>query len=164
MKLKTTYTPYNSSLLKFIGLSLLVNVAGALNQNIVPYLFIGYFAHNLYEQYQHNNKLIKTVELKLEGEKEARIVDMKPNFVDIFTVYNVSGLSAFIFDLANEFVTNKQPVLTKLEKISSLVWLVSKGIHLFSSDKAEYNFTDQKTGELMSAEDIIGSEFLDYIN
>jgi hypothetical protein len=37
-------------------------------------------------------------------------------------------------------------------------------MHLFSSNKAEYNFTDQKTGELISAEEVIGSEFLGHIN
>ena len=150
---------------------------------------IGYFAHNLYEQYQQNNKLTKTIKLKLEGEEETRIVGMKPNFMDSFNIYNVSGLLAFILGLAkdimlpqlpesitkitdtlkkvqaiHEFAQKEQPFLSHLQSIPTLVWAVSKGIHLFSSDKAEYNFTDKETGELISVEDIIDSDFLGYIN
>ena len=190
MKKQTTYTPYNSSWLKFGSCSLLsVGVGISLSPMITQLPWIVYHAHNLYEQYQHNNKLIKTVEIKLEGEKETRIVEMKPNFMDSFNIYNVLGLSACIFGLAknimlpqlpeditkitdilakvqaiHEFAQKEQPFLSHLQSIPTLVWAVSKGIHLFSSDKAEYNFTDKETGELISVEDIIDSDFLGYIN
>ena len=161
----------------------------SLSPKITKLLMIGYFAHNLYEQYQHNNKLTKTVEIKLEGEKETRIVEMKPNFMDSFTVYNVSGLSAYIFNFAYDimrpqlpenitkitdtlkkvqaikaFDAKEQPFLSHLGNISSLVCTVSKGIHLFSSNEAKYTFTDKNTGELISVENIIDSDFLGFTN
>jgi hypothetical protein len=200
MTLRTTYTPYNSSWLKFGGFFLLRVVAGS-------QLPIIYHTHNLYEQYQHNNKLTKAIKLKLEGEEETRRVDMKPNFMDSFTVYNASGLLGCIIlgtilqNISQNISGNTFNDFLKLAKdlseantsaereqirglfsealkpfvepniglfsiflLNSAVVSISKAIHFFSSDEAKYTFTDQKTGELISAEDIIDSEFLGYIN
>ncbi len=169
MKLKTTYTPYNSSWLKFGGCLLLGGVARSLNPKIAQLLMIGYFAHNLYEQYQHNNNLTKTIKLKLEGEKETRIVEMKPNFNDIFNQYNVSGLlfaclvstlQIIEFFVPQQYLKKAKPIIIPI----TVGTIVSKAIHLFSSDESEYTFTDKETGALFNEQDIIDSDFLGYIN
>ncbi len=180
MKKQTTYTPYNSSWLKFGICGLSTALAFPMLKDSAMHAFwvlpmTGYFAHNLYEQNQYNNNLTKTVELKLEGEKETRIVDMKPNFIDRFTYYNNFGL---IFSLSlmaiqimrpdkgatlNDYKKNL-PSTYEFCKSFFVVTYASKAIHFFSSDEAKYTFTDPKTGELMSEEDIIASEFLGYPN
>ena len=174
MKLKT-YTPYNSSWLKFGCCSLLSGVGISLSPKTALLPMTGYYAHNLYEQYQHNNSLIKTVELKLEYEKETRIVDMKPNFVDSFTQYNALGLTFSLSLMAIQIMRHNSsadfndykmhtPSTYNFCLYTFLATYVSKGIHLFSSNEAKYTFTDKETGELISVEDIIDSDFLGYIN
>ena len=174
MKLKT-YTPYNSSWLKFGCCSLLSGVGISLSPKTALLPMTGYYAHNLYEQYQHNNKLTKTVELKLEYEKETRIVEMQPNFVDSFTVYNALGLTFSLSLMAIQIMRHNSsadfndykmhtPSTYNFCLYTFLATYVSKGIHLFSSNEAKYTFTDKETGELISVEDIIDSDFLGYIN
>ena len=179
MKLKT-YTPYNSSWLKFGCCSLLSGVGISLSPKTALLPMTGYYAHNLYEQYQHNNSLIKTVELKLEYEKETRIVEMQPNFVDSFTVYNALGLTFSLSLMAIQIMNNSSadfndykmhtPSTYNFCLYTFLATCVFKAIHFFSADDLfprsgeNYSFTDPKTGELMSEENIIDSDFLGYIN
>ena len=179
MKKQTTYTPYNSSWLKFgvCGLSTALALP-MFRDSEMPVFWVlpmtGYYAHNLYEQYQHNNNLTKTVELKLEYEKETRIVEMQPNFVDSFTVYNALGLTFSLSLMAIQIMNNSSadfndykmhtPSTYNFCLYTFLATYVSKGIHLFSSNEAKYTFTDKETGELISVEDIIDSDFLGYIN
>ena len=182
MKKQTTYTPYNSSWLKFglCGLSTALALP-MFRDSEMPVFWVlpmtGYYAHNLYEQYQHNNSLIKTVELKLEYEKETRIVDMKPNFVDSFTQYNALGLTFSLSLMAIQIMRHNSsadfndykmhtPSTYNFCLYTFLATCVFKAIHFFSADDLlprsgeNYSFTDPKTGELMSEENIIDSDFI----
>ncbi len=167
MQLKTTYTPYHPSLLK----SCIYNVSTLFLLCERPSMhkywalpMIGCSAYDLYAQHQYNNKLTKTVELKLEGEKETRIVDMKPNFMDSFTEYSISGILGGISSITVKTMSPQVGGRYESHTIFIMFRLLSQVSYFFSPHEAKYTFTDQKTGELISAEDIIDSEFLGYIN
>jgi hypothetical protein len=171
MKLRTTYTPYHPSFLK----SAIYNVSTLLLLCERPEMheywalpMIGCSAHDLYAQHQYNNKLTKTVELKLEGEKETRIVDMKPNFMDSFTEYSISGILGGISSITVKTMSPQVGGLYAIHIISIMFRLLSQVSYFFSPDKAKYTFTDQKTGELISEEEISAAELVQnsevYIN
>ena len=172
MKLKTTYTPYRPSLLKssvcFSSVLFLMYKDCSAKPVLWELPMIGHCAHDLYGRYQHNNSLIKTVELKLEGEKETRIVDMKPNFMDNSAVCDTLQILGCISSIMIKTMPASQlqnlPVNLYGIRFVLSVSLLLQHLH-FHSDKVEFNFTDQKTGELISTEaisaaEVIGSEFL----
>lgn len=73
------YPTYNASWIKFLGCLISSWI-------VTPEIMPLYHAHNLYAQYQHNQKYKFTFK---EGNKQ---IIAEPNYIDSYTIYNLSAL------------------------------------------------------------------------